>query len=86
MATISHPYYPLGSEMAGYVANELQVGPIFGIFGAGVLAVMVATRLMTKPLNPNLNGRDQALVIWFVLCKSSCLTSFTGVDVYPPCQ
>lgn len=69
MSTVPHPYYPLGSELDGYVANDWEAGPIFCVFGASITAIIVATRTITERLNPNLTSRDQALATWFVLCK-----------------
>ncbi|KAH0536602.1 hypothetical protein FGG08_006535 [Glutinoglossum americanum] len=68
MATaVSHPYYPQDSTLKGYVDNDWEVGAIFSIFGASIMATIAATRALTKSMNPKLGKKDQALAVWFVV-------------------
>ncbi|KAI9776806.1 MAG: hypothetical protein M1839_009357 [Geoglossum umbratile] len=67
MSVVAHPYYPQDSNLVGYVANDWAVGPIFGVFGASIVAVVAGTRMVTKAVTPGLQRRDQLLVIWFML-------------------
>jgi cholestenol Delta-isomerase len=67
MTVASHPFYPLGLDLVGYVEKDLSVTAIFTGFTATVLSLLAATRAYTHSINPKLSGRDQALAVWFVL-------------------
>lgn len=66
-----HPFYPLGVELVGYVANDWDMSAIFGVFGGALLTLYAGTRAITNKLNADLPVRDQVLVVWFVLCSAS---------------
>lgn len=64
-----HPYYPLGLELAGYVANEWSV-PVLVIGFLGGWGVMLGlTLLVVNHFQPSLSKTDKALILWFVLSK-----------------
>lgn len=69
MAAIPHPYYPLDSDLVGYVANTWTVGGVFAVFTTGVVTVMTIARVITKRVNPTLRPRDRWLAAWFMVCK-----------------
>lgn len=64
-----HPFYPLEANVIGYLANQWSVLTLLGIFFAGCIVILGTTLAVVKSYNPNLAGREQAVVLWFVLCK-----------------
>ncbi|KAF2102199.1 emopamil binding protein [Rhizodiscina lignyota] len=62
-----HPFYPLGTSLTGYIANDWSMSAIFGVFGGCLVTLFTLTRQLNQSLNPHLSRRDQALLIWFVL-------------------
>lgn len=64
-----NPFYPLNTEVVGYLANEWPVPTLLGIFAAGWVVILGATNLMVKRHNPTLAGTEKAAILWFVLCK-----------------
>ena len=67
----SHPYYPLGIRLSGekFVANDWDVVTLILAFAGGWALIASATLGVVRKINPRLKGSDQALVLWFVLCK-----------------
>ncbi|KAI4134499.1 MAG: hypothetical protein LQ347_001479 [Umbilicaria vellea] len=62
-----NPFYPLNTEVVGYLANEWPVPTLLGIFAAGWVVILGATNLMVKRHNPTLAGTEKAAILWFVL-------------------
>lgn len=67
---IDHPYYPIGVQIAGYLANESSVPYLLGVFAAGCTVIFTATHLITKALRPRISTGDRYTVMWFVLSGS----------------
>jgi len=67
---IEHPYYPIGVQIAGYLANEASVPYLLGVFAAGCAVIFTATYLVTKKLRPTISGPELFTVMWFVLSGS----------------
>lgn len=65
-----HPYYPVTIEVVGYLANELSVPILLGIFAAGCAAIVGITLLIVRAVHPRLPGSDKAAIMWFMICKS----------------
>jgi cholestenol Delta-isomerase len=68
-----HPYYPPGIRLSGerFVANDWDVVTLILAFAGGWALIAAATLGVVRKVNPGLKGSDQALVLWFVLCKFS---------------
>ena len=66
-----HPYYPPGIRLSGetFVANNWDVVTLILAFAGGWALIAGATLGVVRKVNPRLKGSDQALVLWFVLCK-----------------
>ncbi|KAK4238410.1 EBDP4, emopamil-binding protein [Achaetomium macrosporum] len=69
----THPYYPLGVEIAGYVANHFSVTAILAIFTTACAAVFGLTHLAIPRVRrraglPSLPTGERLTVLWFVLC------------------
>jgi hypothetical protein len=69
-AAVPHPYYPADSVLHNYVANEYETGRLLSGFFTCCLVVVMAARTITTTMKANLRKRDQALVMWFMLCAS----------------
>lgn len=67
-----HPFYPLEANIIGYLANQWSALTLLGIFFAGCSVILGGTLALVKGHNPKLAGREQAIVLWFVLCKPLC--------------
>ncbi|KAK4697641.1 cholestenol Delta-isomerase, partial [Lecanoromycetidae sp. Uapishka_2] len=62
-----HPFYPLGADIVGYIANKWSVPTLLGVFAAGWVVILGGTLAMVRRHNPGLPGRDKATLLWFVL-------------------
>lgn len=66
----THPFYPLGANVVGYLANEWSAPTLLGIFAGGWVVILGATLVLVRRHNPNLRSWDKATILWFVLSKS----------------
>lgn len=64
-----HPYYPLEVEIIGYLANEWSVPLLLGIFTALLVALLGATRVIAKMVQPHIQDTELLCVMWFVMSK-----------------
>ena len=69
MSITAHPFYPLESILNDYHANDWNVPILLGGFAAACVVVLSSTLVISSSRNPTLPGREQALVLWFVLCE-----------------
>ncbi|KAF1996367.1 EBDP4, emopamil-binding protein [Amniculicola lignicola CBS 123094] len=76
-----HPYYPLGVEVAGYLANEWNTLELCSMFAAGCTVIFGITYALVRKLRPNASTPDLITVMWFVLCGFIHLT-FEGYFAY----
>ena len=67
-----HPYFPLGIEVVGYLANEFSVPTLLACFAAGCAIILGSTQLVVNKVHPGLPLAEKATIWWFVLCKLSC--------------
>lgn len=63
-----HPYYPVESTIAGYVANEYNTFELVSLFAAGCAVIFSCTYMTVKKLRPNVPLSDVLVVLWFTLC------------------
>jgi hypothetical protein len=63
-----HPHYPLGVEIAGYIANDMSVPMLLACFSAGVAAIWSGAYLIVKKYRPTLSTGELLTFLWFVLC------------------
>jgi hypothetical protein len=67
-----HPFYPVGVEVANFIANDKTVVQLLATFAIGCAAVLGATWLLAGRLAPRLKATDKAAVLWFCLSKDNC--------------
>lgn len=65
-----HPYSPAEADIPGYESNKLPLINLLCTFAAASGALLLATRLLAKRINPLLSRQDGLIVMWFVLCES----------------
>ena len=68
-----HPFYPIEANIVGYLANELSVLSLLGVFGSGCVVILGLTLALVMRQNPTLPSREKAIVLWFVLCKFAAI-------------
>lgn len=68
-----HPYYPVGISLSGdvFIPNDWDVARLILTFAAGWAAIFAVTLVLVRKIAPNLKTLDQAVVLWFVLSRSS---------------
>lgn len=64
-----HPFYPVGVEIANFVANDKTVAQLLAVFAAGCAVILGATWLLAGNLAPRLRTMDKVIVLWFCLSK-----------------
>ena len=69
-----HPYYPLGVEIVGYMANEFNTVELLSMFTAGCAVIFSVTYAVLMRTRPNASNSDVSIMMWFVLC--GCIHSF----------
>lgn len=71
MAQPPHPFYPLEANIVGYLANEISVLQLLGLFAAGCAVILGFTLVLVRAHNPRLPSSEKATILWFVLCEFS---------------
>ena len=61
-----HPFYPIGVEIAGYLANDKDTMTLFGIALAGLAVICSATWTIVSRVSPGLRTRDKLTILWFI--------------------
>ncbi|KAI9730198.1 MAG: hypothetical protein M1834_005962 [Cirrosporium novae-zelandiae] len=69
-----NPYYPIGTEIVGYLANEWSVSTLLAIFAGTCGGVLGSTLAWVSWNKPNLSRRERSIILWFVL--SGCIHFF----------
>ncbi|MCJ1361924.1 hypothetical protein MMC16_001025 [Acarospora aff. strigata] len=64
---IPHPFYPVETEIVGYLANEWSVPTLLAVFAAGWAVILGITSALVKRHNPSLPSGEKAAILWFVL-------------------
>lgn len=64
-----HPYYPIGVEIAGYIANESSVFVLAICFSLGLAAILGLILASATYLRPSMSKADKLAILWFALCK-----------------
>jgi len=67
---IEHPYYPLGVELAGYIANDLSVPGMVVGFGLGCGLLAMTARYLAKSYRPYISTVDVSALMWFIVTGS----------------
>lgn len=62
-----HPFYPLGVEIANYVANDMDVPTMVGSFFAAWFVLLGFTWVAVGSYKPQMKRSDKLVLIWFVL-------------------
>lgn len=66
--TATHPYYPLGVDIPGYVANTLSTQTILAIFSTACAGALLPALFLIRRAAPKLSTADLTTAMWFVLC------------------
>jgi cholestenol delta-isomerase len=70
LADTANPYYPIGSHIPGYAANESSVLELLGTFFSACIALFATTYFVAKRVQPNLSRSELITIMWFVLSGS----------------
>ena len=62
-----HPFYPLGVEIANYVANDMDALELLAKFLSGWVVILGATWWAVGKYSPQLTKLDKLIMLWFVL-------------------
>ncbi|KKA16715.1 hypothetical protein T310_9669 [Rasamsonia emersonii CBS 393.64] len=65
-----HPYYPLGVELPGYLANESSVLSLVGRFAVCWVTVLGIAFLIINRVRPSASRSDRLAFLWFCLTAS----------------
>ncbi|POR31607.1 3-beta-hydroxysteroid-Delta(8), Delta(7)-isomerase [Tolypocladium paradoxum] len=63
-----HPFYPLGVQVPGYVANSMSAAVLVLIFAVGCGVIFLPTYLVASRARPALPTCELLATFWFVLC------------------
>lgn len=69
-----NPYYPIGSSIANYAANEWSVPALLGLFFGTCVLLFGTTHALVKRIGPKLTTSELVTIMWFVL--SGCIHVF----------
>jgi cholestenol Delta-isomerase len=75
-----HPFYPVGIELAGYLANDKDTGTLLGIALAGVVVICSATWTVLSKISQRVRTVDRLAILWFMSSKA-----FLHAICNPPC-
>jgi cholestenol delta-isomerase len=67
----ANPYYPIGSSIAGYQANESSVPALLGVFFGTCIVVFSCSHTLAKRIQPDLRRGELLTMMWFIL--SGCI-------------
>ena len=70
----SHPYYPAGVAIPGYVANSLSTPVLLVSFFTGIAAILTTTYLLVTRIRPSISRPDIIAALWFGMC--ACIHLF----------
>jgi hypothetical protein len=62
----SHPYYPIGVEIAGYLANDKDTMTLFGVALTGLAVICGTTWTIASRVSPGLRTGDKLTILWFM--------------------
>jgi cholestenol delta-isomerase len=62
-----NPYYPVGSYIANYAANEWSVPALLTVFFGACFLLFTTTYVVAKSTQPHMTGLDLITTMWFVL-------------------
>lgn len=71
VSKVAHPFYPVGAEVVGYLANEHSVPRLLAIFFGACLLLFALTFAVLHARPSDLSRSTKATVFWFVLCVCS---------------
>ena len=63
----AHPYYPVGVEIANFVANDTDFITLLTQFGAGWVVILSLTWVATSKFCPKVQKLDKWIILWWVL-------------------
>jgi len=61
-----HPFYPIGVEIAGYLANDKDTMTLFGVALTGLAVICGATWTIVSRVSPGLRIGDKLTILWFM--------------------
>jgi cholestenol Delta-isomerase len=65
-----HPFYPVGIELAGYLANDKDTVTLLGIALAGLVVICSATWAVVSSISPRVRTVDRLAILWFMSSKT----------------
>jgi cholestenol delta-isomerase len=65
-----HPFYPLGIEVAGYLANDKDTVTLLGIALAGLVVICSATWAVVSNVSHRLRTADKLAILWFMSSRA----------------
>lgn len=65
-----HPFYPLGVEIANYVANDQNALELLAKFLSGWVVILGVTWWAVGKYSPQVGKLDKTIMLWFVLSMS----------------
>jgi len=72
-----HPFYPLGLELIGYLANDKGTVTLLGIAAAGLLVICAVTWVGVSRHSPRVRNLDKLATLWF-MCTGVIHLFFEG--------
>ena len=75
-----HPFYPLGVEIVGYLANKWSVSALLGIFLGGWVVILGVTWVLVALFSPRLRQMDKLVILWFILSKFDSIQEVTMIQ------
>lgn len=76
-----HPFYPLGVEIANYVANDQNALELLAKFLSGWVVILGVTWWAVGKYSPQVGKLDKTIMLWFVL-TGTIHTFFEGYFAY----
>lgn len=76
-----HPFYPIGLEIVGYLANDWGVLQLLTYFAAGWAVILSVTWAVAGRFNSKLGADEKACILWFVLSMLYCPDSTNMADI-----
>ena len=70
LSPLPHPYFPVGVEIANYVANDKHLVELLGVFAVGCIVILGASWLALSTSFPNVKPVDRWISLWFILSGS----------------
>ncbi|KAF2461971.1 EBDP4, emopamil-binding protein [Lineolata rhizophorae] len=68
MDVVQHPYWPVGAEINGYLANTMGVPQLLATFAGGCAVIIAVTSAIVKGVRPGMPLSELSTTLWFAIC------------------